>query len=116
MPGNSPIGADSRGDRGAHRRGRGTGHRGAGRATGVYRIASQDRPLGGEETGISLGDLVGADDPRLQTVVDRAALRPLISTLDERDRQILMPRFFQGSASARSRPAWATPRCTPPGC
>ena len=66
-------------------------------AAGVYRIASLDRPLGsGEDAGASLGDIIGADDPRLQTVVDRAALKPLISALDERDRQILMLRFFQG--------------------
>ena len=65
-------------------------------AIGVYRIASLDRPLGDDQAGAGLGDLLGADDPRLQRVVDRASLKPLISALDERDRQILMLRFFQG--------------------
>lgn len=65
-------------------------------AAGVYRTASLDRPLGEDETSDRLGDLLGDDDPHLQTVIDQASLRPLIAELNERDRNILMMRFFEG--------------------
>ena len=61
-----------------------------------YTAASLDRPLRAEPGSPSLVDLLGGEDARLEAVVDRTALEPLIAALDERDRSILMMHFFQG--------------------
>lgn len=61
-----------------------------------YTAASLDRPLRAEPGSPSLADLLGGEDERLEAVVDRTALKPLIAALDERDRSILMMHFFQG--------------------
>ena len=61
-----------------------------------YTVASLDRPLRGEPGSPSLVELLGGEDERLEAVVDRTALKPLIAALDERDRSILMMHFFQG--------------------
>jgi RNA polymerase sigma-B factor len=64
-------------------------------AAGVYTITSIDRPPRGETSQTSLAEFIGAEDPRLESVIDRTAIRPLIAALDERDRQILAMRYFQ---------------------
>lgn len=61
-----------------------------------YTVASLDRPLRAEPGSPSLVDLLGGEDERLEAVVDRTALKPLIAALNERDRSILMMHFFQG--------------------
>jgi RNA polymerase sigma-B factor len=61
-----------------------------------YTAASLDRPLRADPGSPSLVDLLGGVDERLEAVVDRTALKPLIAALDERDRNILMMHFFQG--------------------
>ncbi|HZU58752.1 MAG TPA: SigB/SigF/SigG family RNA polymerase sigma factor [Actinocrinis sp.] len=61
-----------------------------------YTTASLDRPLRAEPGSPRLVDLLGGEDARLEAVVDRTALKPLIAALDERDRSILMMHFFQG--------------------
>ncbi|MBS2963348.1 SigB/SigF/SigG family RNA polymerase sigma factor [Actinocrinis puniceicyclus] len=61
-----------------------------------YTVASLDRPLRGEPGAPSLGDLIGGEDARFETVVNRTALKPLIAQLNERDRSILMMHFFHG--------------------
>lgn len=65
-------------------------------AEGVYRTASLDHPVGSDRQGMSLGDLLGAEDPALEQVINRASIKPLIAEMGERDRQLLMMRFFQG--------------------
>jgi RNA polymerase sigma-B factor len=64
-------------------------------AAGVYSITSLDRPARGETAQSSLVEFIGAEDPRLESVIDRTAVKPLIAALDDRDRQILMMRYFQ---------------------
>lgn len=64
-------------------------------AAGVYSITSLDRPTRGDSPQASLADFVGAEDPRIESVIDRTAIKPLIAELDDRDRQILMMRYFQ---------------------
>ncbi|HZU57339.1 MAG TPA: SigB/SigF/SigG family RNA polymerase sigma factor [Actinocrinis sp.] len=64
-------------------------------AAGVYSIASLDRPTRSESADATLGDFVGAEDPRLDSVIDRTAVKPLIAALDDRDREILKMRYFQ---------------------
>jgi RNA polymerase sigma-70 factor (sigma-B/F/G subfamily) len=59
-----------------------------------YRPVSLDAPASDEPDAQTLGDSVGAADPELDLMVDGHALRPLIDELPERERKILLLRFF----------------------
>jgi RNA polymerase sigma-B factor len=64
-------------------------------AHGSFRLTSLDQPVGSGETG-TLGDLVIDDrGDDLRAAEARLVLRPLVSRLSERDRQILRLRFFE---------------------
>lgn len=57
-----------------------------------YRSDSLDQLVGG--TGNPLGEIVGGIDPDLDAVEARESLRPALRRLPERERTILMLRFF----------------------
>jgi RNA polymerase sigma-B factor len=63
-------------------------------ATDAYRPVSLDSPVADEDGSDTLGDLIGDEDPELELVIDRNALRPLLEKLPERERTILIHRFF----------------------
>jgi len=64
-------------------------------ASSAYRASSLDEELSHEPDGGSkLGDRLGALDPDLEFVEDQHALRPLLNSLPERERTILMLRFY----------------------
>ncbi|MEZ0110561.1 RNA polymerase sigma-B factor [Catenulispora sp. EB89] len=66
-------------------------------ASGLHALASLDVPTAVEDGGGSLlSDLLGADDRGIQNVIDRETLRPLLATLSEREKKILLMRFFRG--------------------
>ena len=65
-------------------------------AAEAYTTASLDRPMGDEDDGAPLTAVIGEEDPRFDAVVDREALKPLLAKLGERDKRILMMRFFRG--------------------
>jgi RNA polymerase sigma-B factor len=69
-------------------------------ASEAYTTASLDHPVGPDPEGASLGDMLGADDPGYELAVDREVLRGLILGLDERDKRILLMRFFRGMTQA----------------
>ncbi|MFG2542272.1 RNA polymerase sigma factor SigF [Streptomyces sp. NPDC048594] len=63
-------------------------------ASNGYNSSSLDAAINGSEDGESaLADFIGADDTALSLVEDFHALAPMISELDERDRQIIHWRF-----------------------
>jgi RNA polymerase sigma-B factor len=72
-------------------------------ASSAYTAASLDVPVGPGDggdpaagtNGTTLGDLLGADDPAYGLVLDREALRPLLAELPERDKRILLMRYFR---------------------
>jgi RNA polymerase sigma-B factor len=70
-------------------------------AAEAYTAASLDRPAGNEPDGATVGELVGAEDIRFDAVVNRESLKPLLAKLDERDKRILMMRFFRGMTQAQ---------------
>jgi RNA polymerase sigma-B factor len=62
---------------------------------GCFTPASLDKPVGTDgET--SLGDLLGDDDASLSAAEARVVLAPAVRRLGDRDRRILMLRFFRG--------------------
>jgi RNA polymerase sigma-B factor len=67
-------------------------------ASEAYRTASLDHPLASEGTdsGACLGEMIGGDDPGYELAVDREVLRGLVDELGERDRRILLMRYFRG--------------------
>jgi RNA polymerase sigma-B factor len=65
-------------------------------AAEAYTTASLDRPVNTDAGSAPLAEFLGGDDQRLEAVVDREALKPLLAGLGDRDKRILMMRFFRG--------------------
>lgn len=63
-------------------------------AGNAYRSASLDELLTDTDE-IPLGDAIGERDSELAEVENREAIRPLLDELDERERRILLMRFFR---------------------
>jgi RNA polymerase sigma-B factor len=63
-------------------------------ASDAYRPASLDAPVTDQDGSESLGDLIGGEDRGLQMVIDTEALRPVIDDLPDRERRIVLLRFF----------------------
>ncbi|GLY83164.1 SigB/SigF/SigG family RNA polymerase sigma factor [Actinoallomurus iriomotensis] len=60
----------------------------------AYRPMSLDTPVGDEEDADTFGELIGAQDPAIEDAVDHIALRPLLDKLPERERMIILYRFY----------------------
>jgi RNA polymerase sigma-B factor len=69
-------------------------------AAEAYTAASLDHPVGHERDGASLGEMIGGDDPGFALTEDRQVLRALVGELCERDKRILLLRFFRGMTQA----------------
>ena len=59
-----------------------------------------DRPVTSADVGAAgsastLEERLGDDDPGIGLVVDREALKPLLAALSERDKRVLLMRFFR---------------------
>jgi RNA polymerase sigma-B factor len=63
-------------------------------ANDAYHPTSLDTPLSDAEGASTLADLLGADDGGVDSVVDHAALGPLLARLPGRDQRILLLRFW----------------------
>ncbi|MEV0699185.1 SigB/SigF/SigG family RNA polymerase sigma factor [Saccharopolyspora sp. NPDC050389] len=64
-------------------------------AGNAYRSASLDELLTDTDE-IPLGDAIGSDDAELAEVENREMVRPLLQDLPDRERRILVMRFFRG--------------------
>ena len=60
----------------------------------AYRGSSLDEILSGDQSGTTLGDLLGQADAELERVEYQQSLQPLLAELPHRERTILMLRFF----------------------
>jgi len=69
-------------------------------AAEAYTTASLDRPVQSDAESAPLAEFLGGEDPRFDAVVDREVLKPLLAQLDERDKRILMMRFFRGMSQS----------------
>ncbi|WP_229686020.1 SigB/SigF/SigG family RNA polymerase sigma factor [Longimycelium tulufanense] len=63
-------------------------------ATNAYRSASLDDLLVADDDSMSLGDAIGEMDTELEQVEYRESLQPLLAKLPERERTVLVLRFF----------------------
>ncbi len=66
----------------------------------AYTTASLDAGHDDDDTG-ALADTIGTYDPALENVVDRESLRPLLARLPERERRIVMLRFFHNRSQTQ---------------
>jgi RNA polymerase sigma-B factor len=66
---------------------------------GCFTPTSLDQPVGEAGTAV-LSDLLEADDDAQEGVEARAMLAPLVRQLSQRDRRILLLRFFHGCSQA----------------
>jgi RNA polymerase sigma-B factor len=60
----------------------------------AYSARSLSAPVGGDDGGAVLADLIGGVDERMESVADRTTLRQLLTEVPERERNILALRFF----------------------
>ena len=60
-----------------------------------YSTRSTDMPAGPDGEYRPLGETLGDLDPNLDTVIDIETVRPLIAALPDRQRTVLMLRFFE---------------------
>jgi RNA polymerase sigma-B factor len=65
-----------------------------------FTALSLDAEVAGTD-GYALGDSLGEADPGFDLVVDRAAVKPCLAALPERERTILYLRFFGGMTQSR---------------
>ncbi|HEX4815313.1 MAG TPA: SigB/SigF/SigG family RNA polymerase sigma factor [Nonomuraea sp.] len=63
-------------------------------ASAAYNTLSLDAPVGGEEDAAQLGDFLPAEDDSLDTMLGAQAVKPLIDALPDRERSILLMRFY----------------------
>jgi RNA polymerase sigma-B factor len=69
-------------------------------ASDAYTTASLDHPVGDDEHGARLGELLGRDDPGFELMIDRQVLKELVARLGDRDKKILLMRYFRGMTQA----------------
>ncbi|HET9170777.1 MAG TPA: SigB/SigF/SigG family RNA polymerase sigma factor [Actinospica sp.] len=65
-------------------------------ASEAYTTASLDHPVGDEADGALLGEMLGDRDPAFDLMIDRQVLKGLVAELGERDKRILLMRYFRG--------------------
>ncbi len=67
----------------------------------AYSTMSLDSPVSGEDGAVSLGTTIGSDDDALEGVEFRESLKPLLDALPERERSIIVMRFFHNLTQAQ---------------
>ena len=63
-------------------------------ASGAYQPLSLDTPINDDDEPATVADQLGDDDDELESIVDKLALRPLLDGLPDRERGILLLRFY----------------------
>lgn len=64
-------------------------------AGNAYRTVSVDAAVGGDEDDVPLADALGVDDSGFEQVENFATLGPALAALPERERTVLLLRFFR---------------------
>ncbi|WP_062432416.1 SigB/SigF/SigG family RNA polymerase sigma factor [Herbidospora daliensis] len=69
-------------------------------ASSAYSTLSLDAPMGADDDAAALGDVIPDSDDSLATLIDREAVKPLIDELPEREKNILLLRFYGNMTQA----------------
>ncbi|MBB4919332.1 SigB/SigF/SigG family RNA polymerase sigma factor [Streptosporangium saharense] len=69
-------------------------------ASAAYSALSLDAPLGTDDDAAALGDVIPDQDDAVGMLVDREAVMPLIDKLPQREKNILLLRFFGNMTQA----------------
>jgi RNA polymerase sigma-B factor len=70
-------------------------------SSNAYSTLSLDAPESSEDSALSMIDVIGEDDEALEHVEDRETIKPLLATLDPREKHILTLRFFRGMTQSQ---------------
>jgi RNA polymerase sigma-B factor len=72
-------------------------------AANAYSTRSTDVPMGSDDDddGPLLTDRLGSLDPNIDKVVDTETVRPLLEALPERERTVLVLRFFENMTQSQ---------------
>jgi RNA polymerase sigma-B factor len=63
-------------------------------AATAYQAVSLSEPIGADLDEVAIGESLGAEDDSFERIDNRESVRPLLAALPERERRILMLRFF----------------------
>jgi RNA polymerase sigma-B factor len=67
----------------------------------AYSTLSLDAPDSGDDSALSMVDVIGEDDEALSHVENRETIKPLLEALDPREKHILTLRFFRGMTQSQ---------------
>jgi RNA polymerase sigma-B factor len=67
----------------------------------AYSTLSLDAPDSGDDSALSMIDVIGGDDEALEHVENRETIKPLLEALDPREKHILTLRFFRGMTQSQ---------------
>ncbi|WP_162834603.1 SigB/SigF/SigG family RNA polymerase sigma factor [Amycolatopsis circi] len=70
-------------------------------AGNAYQAASIDYPAHDDTGSIALADTLGDSDPEIEKLEDRETLKPLLRELPERERAIIVMRFFSNMTQSQ---------------
>ena len=72
-------------------------------SSNAYSTLSLDAPDSGDDSALSMIDVIGGDDEALAHVENRETIKPLLEALDPREKHILTLRFFKGHDAVPDR-------------
>jgi RNA polymerase sigma-B factor len=67
----------------------------------AYSTLSLDAPESSDDSALSMIDVIGSDDEALEHVENRETIKPLLESLDPREKHILTLRFFKGMTQSQ---------------
>ena len=70
-------------------------------SSNAYSTLSLDAPDAGDDSALSMIDVIGGDDEALEHVENRETIKPLLEALDPREKHILTLRFFRGMTQSQ---------------
>jgi len=70
-------------------------------SSNAYSTLSLDAPDNGDDSALSMIDVIGGDDEALEHVENRETIKPLLEQLDPREKHILTLRFFRGMTQSQ---------------
>jgi RNA polymerase sigma-B factor len=70
-------------------------------SSNAYSTLSLDAPDSGDDSALSMIEVLGSDDEALEHVENRETIKPLLEQLDPREKHILTLRFFRGMTQSQ---------------